>query len=252
MELCFGSRGFLRRDLFDSTLVHFGLSQSSSMFNVPITADCKHPTTLCLFAHAALPLHSPQARNIHHALGNCFFPPPLKSHHFTRLRASVLLFIFKGLNQDKYSQVNSRRRAALCGPQKWPENLLSRYKIVSVAQRSRKNVDGFWEKGGRVLVVVGPARVLPRVRLCSRDHSALVSSSALQRLGGEALWNHTITASITTLSKHNWADLDRWEREEEGMEFHCWYKERREHIVLASVCWKHRRHTIFSPTDVSC
>lgn len=117
------------------------------MFNVPITADCEHPTTLCLFAHAALPLHSPQARNVHHALGNCFFPPPLKSHHFTRLRASVLLFIFKGLNQDKYSQVNSHRRAALCGPQKWPENLLSRYKIVSVAQRSRKNVDGFERKG---------------------------------------------------------------------------------------------------------
>lgn len=60
----------------------------------------------------------------------------------------------------------------------------------------------------------------------SRDHSASVSSSPLQRLGGEFLWNHTITANITTLWKHNWTDLDRWERAQEGMEFHCWYKER--------------------------
>lgn len=59
----------------------------------------------------------------------------------------------------------------------------------------------------------------------SRDHSASVSSSPLQRLGGEILWNHTITVNITTLSKHNWTDLDRWEREEEGMGFHCWYKD---------------------------
>lgn len=45
----------------------------------------------------------------------------------------------------------------------------------------------------------------------SRDHSASVSSSPLQRLGGEVLWSHTITVNITTLSKHNWTKLDRWE-----------------------------------------
>lgn len=119
----------------------------NSLSSTSTTPKIVSPSPLCLFAHAALPLLSPPAHHVHHALGNCFFPPPLKSHHFTRLRASVLLFIFKGLNQDKYSQVNSHRRTALCGPQKWPENLLSRHKIVSVAQQSGKNADGFERKG---------------------------------------------------------------------------------------------------------
>lgn len=107
----------------------------------------------CLFTQRALPLDSSHsALNVHNALGNCCFPLPLKSHRFTRLSASVLLFIFKGLNLDKYPQVNLNRRAALCVPQKCPENLLSSHKFVPVAWRSRKNVDGY-EREGRVLVV---------------------------------------------------------------------------------------------------
>lgn len=35
----------------------------------------------------------------------------------------------------------------------------------------------------------------------------------LQRLGGEVLWNHTITVNITTLWKHNWPELDSWEQD---------------------------------------
>lgn len=70
---------------------------------------------LWLFAQGAQPLDSSySAHNVHNALGNCFFPLPLKSHHFTRLSASVLLFIFKGLNQDKYSWVKPSRPTALC------------------------------------------------------------------------------------------------------------------------------------------
>lgn len=167
---------------------------------------------LCLFTQRALPLDSSHwALNVHNALGNCCFPLPLKSHCFTRLSSSVLLFIFKGLNQDKYPQVNFNRLAALCAPQKCPENLLSWHKFVPVAWRSRKNVDGY-EREGRVLVV-GPNTGLAQTGAYSRDRSALVSSSPLQRLGGEVLWNHTITVNITTLSKHNWTELDRWERD---------------------------------------
>lgn len=180
---------------------------------------------LCLFIQGALPLDSSySAHNVHNALGNCFFPLPLKSHHFTRLSASVLLFIFKGLNQDKYSQVNSSRPAALCPPEKCAENLLSWHKIVSVAWRGRKNVDGS-ERGGKS-PGGGTDSGLAQTGAYSRDHSASVSSSPLQRLGGEFLWNHTTTVNITTLWKHNWTDLDRWEWAQEGMEFHCWYKER--------------------------
>lgn len=119
---------------------------------------------LCLFTQRALPLDSSHsALNVHNALGNCCFPLPLKSHRFTRLSSSVLLFIFKGLNQDKYPQVNFNRPAALCAPQKCPENLLSWHKFVPVAWRSRKNVDGY-EREGRVLVV-GLTQVLPRLGL---------------------------------------------------------------------------------------
>ena len=42
------------------------------------------------------------------------------------------------------------------------------------------------EGEGRVLVV-GLTQVLPRLGAYSRDHSASVSSSPLQRLGGEVL-----------------------------------------------------------------
>lgn len=70
---------------------------------------------LGLFAQGAQPLDSSySAHNVCNVLGNCFFPLPLKSHHLTRLSTSVLLFIFKGLNQDKYSQVKPSRPAALC------------------------------------------------------------------------------------------------------------------------------------------
>lgn len=162
---------------------------------------------LCLFTQRALPQDSSHsALNVHNALGNCCFPLPLKAHRFARLSSSVLLFIFKGLNQDKYPRVNFNRLAALCAPQKCPENLLSWHKFVPVAWRSRKNVDGY-EKGK------GPGggtdSGLAQTGAYSRDRSAPVSSSLHQRLGGEALWNHTITLYITTLSKHNWTELDR-------------------------------------------
>lgn len=166
---------------------------------------------LCLFTLRALPLDSSHsALNVHNALGNCCFPLPLKSHRFTRLSSSVLLFIFKGLNQDKYPQVNFNRLAALCVPQKCPENLLSWHKFVPVAWRSRKNVDKYERgksPGG------GTDSGLAQTGAYSRDRSASFSSLPLQRLGGEVLWNHTITVNITTLSKHNWTELDRWERD---------------------------------------
>lgn len=98
--------------------IHYSLSSMSMPWQIV--------SPLCLFTQGALPLDSSySAHNVHNALGNCFFPLPLKSHHFTRLSTSVLLFIFKGLNQDKYSQVNSSRPAALCLPEKCTENLLS-------------------------------------------------------------------------------------------------------------------------------
>lgn len=88
--------------------IHFSLSSMS------MPGQIVSPP-LWLFAQGAQPLDSSySAHNVHNALGNCFFPLPLKSHHFTRLSASVLLFIFKGLNQDKYSRVNPSRPAALC------------------------------------------------------------------------------------------------------------------------------------------
>lgn len=76
---------------------------------------------LCLFTQRALPLDSStSALNVHNALGNCCFPLPLKSHRFTWLSSSVLLFIFEGLNQDKYPQVNFNRPAALVRASKVP------------------------------------------------------------------------------------------------------------------------------------
>ncbi len=76
---------------------------------------------LCLFTQRALPLDSSHsALNVHNALGNCCFPLPLKSHRFSRLSSSVLLFIFKGLNQDKYPQVNFNRLAGLVCASKVP------------------------------------------------------------------------------------------------------------------------------------
>lgn len=145
---------------------------------------------LCLFTQRALPLDSSHsALNVHNALGNCCFPLPLKSHRFTWLSSSVPLFIFKGLHQDKYPQVNFS--GASGPPKSAPKNLLSRHKFVPVGWRNRKNVDGV-EGEGRV-PVAGLTQVLRRLGAYSRDHSALVRSSPLQRLGGEVLWNHTIT-----------------------------------------------------------
>lgn len=131
------------------------------------------------------PNSSHSALNIHNALGNCCFPLPLRSHHFTRLSSSVLLFIFKGLNQDKYPQVSFSRLTAMCAPQKCPGNLLSWHKFVPVAWRGKKNVDG-WERERRVLVV-GTDSGLAQSGAYSRDRRASVSSSLLQRLGGEVL-----------------------------------------------------------------
>ena len=188
---------------------------------------------LCLFTQRALPLDSSHsALNVHNASGNCCFPLPLKSHRFTGLSPSVLLFIFKSLNQDKYPQVNHNRRAVLCAPQKCPENLLSWHTV---------NLFQLHEEAGRMWVCVcvcvcewererekererererergssggGTSSGLAQTGAYSRDCSASVSSSPLQRLGGEVLWNHTITVNLTTLSKHNRTEVDRWERD---------------------------------------
>lgn len=189
---------------------------------------------LCLFTQTALPLHSSHsALNVHNALGNCCFPLSLKSHRLTRLSSSVLLFIFKGLNQDKYPQVSFNRLTALCAPQRCPGNLLSWHKFVPVAWKSRKNVDEY-EREARVLVV-------DQTEAYSRDRLASISSSLHQRLGGEVLWNHTITVNITTLSKHNFTELDRWERDRrKGLSFTADTRKDRyvHHSTTASVLWE--------------
>lgn len=81
--------------------------------------------TLLIYSMSPTSEGSHSALNVHNAFGNCCFPLALKSHLFTRLSSSVLLFIFKGLNQDIYPQVNFNRLEALCLLLKCPENLLS-------------------------------------------------------------------------------------------------------------------------------
>lgn len=193
---------------------------------------------ICL---SALPLQSHPTRNVHHALGNCFFRRPWSlttSQDWGPLSSCLFSKALTRTNTPRSTRTGERPCVGLRSGLKicWADIKLFQLHNGAGRMRTGLRERGKNPGGG---TCSGPAQS----GAYSRDHSALVSSSALQRLGGEALWNHTITANITTLSKHNWADLDRWEREEEGMEFHCWYKERREHIVLASVCWKHRRHS---------
>lgn len=172
------------------SLIHFCLSSMS------VPGQIVSP--LWLFAQGAQPLDSSySAHNVHNALGNCFFPLPLKSHHFTRLSASVLLFIFKGLNQDKYSQVKPGRPAAWEVPWKSVELTQNCFSCMKEQEECGWVCERGKSPGG------GTDSGLAQTGAYSRDHSASLSSLPLQRLGGEFLWNHTITENITTLWKHN-------------------------------------------------
>lgn len=151
-----------------------------------------------------LPLNSSHSVLNVYTVGNCCFPLPLNSHHLKRMSPSVLLFIFKGLTWDMHPKVGFNGLTASKVPCKSVELTW----ICSSCLKEQEECGCVWERP-----VGGTHSGLAQTGAYSRDHSASVSSSLLQRQGGEFLWNHAITLNLTTLSKHNWTKLDRWERD---------------------------------------
>lgn len=105
--------------------------------------------------------------------------------------------------------------------------------ICSSCLKEQEECGCVWERP-----VGGTHSGLAQTGAYSRDHSASVSSSLLQRQGGEFLWNHAITLNLTTLSKHNWTKLDRWERDRRKR-WSFTADTIQDKNTLASVLWEH-------------